>query len=234
MDRKTGKQPLPNFFSPDPPKPPWLPIPKDLVWAGCAIGFYALHVIQVLVTACPFWTMCCIVGVPLLPFVWPMTALIVSVICLKNSFSFDKRWRLTRLVASTLCVLFLIDCVTGGDLRWFERSMRHRMNAMQIDQLQAWAQEEFSSPTRVAQWEDQKVQDLPVQFKNHLDGFRPLYRSSGAGGPSIEVGTGGWDMGWGLLVGKTDLTDPLQMGGSPGWHWVKMIKPGVYIYAFDV
>ena len=41
-------------------------------------------------------------------------------------------------------------------------------------------------------------------------------------------------MGWGVMVGKTDLTDPVPIGGIPGSRyrgWRKELRPGVWLYA---
>jgi hypothetical protein len=45
---------------------------------------------------------------------------------------------------------------------------------------------------------------------------------------------GGWDMGWGIILGKDDLSDPSPINLPPGQHagWTKRLQPGVFLYAF--
>ena len=65
--------------------------------------------------------------------------------------------------------------------------------------------------------------------------YTPLYRRLNSGGPWFMFDKGGWDYGWGVIVGKTDLVNPSPINLPYGGHggWTKELQPGVFLYAFE-
>ena len=211
-------------------------IPRDLKWGLAIAAVFVLHTVTILLQGCPFWS-CCFPFTPIAPILWPGAAVMSAGICLYRAARSGVPARVERVLLSALLLLFIVDSVTDGDHRWFEVAMRRQEAKIHLDDLQAWTQSQLSSPQQLAVWEDKGLatNQLPIQCQNLPYHYYPLYRSSSAGGPFVQLGTGGWDMGWGYIIGRTDLSDPSPVAaGSPGSHWVKKLKPGIFIFAFDV
>ena len=99
----------------------------------------------------------------------------------------------------------------------------------------------LASPQQIAHFEDHDVdpKDLPPNIRSFAAEVCefpavPEYRHIKSGGPWFMFNRGGWDMGWGVIVGKRDLVDPSPINLPYGQHggWTKQLQPGVYLYAF--
>ena len=73
---------------------------------------------------------------------------------------------------------------------------------------------------------------LPPTVKAFADSFcsfhRPTYMTHQPCGPFFMFEDGGWDRGWGVMIGKTNLPNPTL--GVP--IWTKQLQPGVYLFSF--
>ncbi len=219
---------------------PW---PWDLILGTAVAVLFAGHILLILLQACPYWTMC--FPFPSAgPYVWPIAAIGLAVYLLGAVISPDemrRRSRRARLILALLLVAFATDTLTGGDYRWFELEMRWEMRTCGGPAgLQQWAQSVLTSPQWIATFEERDVRpsDLPPairRFAAKTCKFHvPQYRSVKIGGPWFMFDDGGWDMGWGIIVGKRDMTDPSPVNMPRGEHvgWTKQLQPGVYLYAY--
>jgi hypothetical protein len=148
-----------------------------------------------------------------------------------------SRMRIMRSVLTGVLALCIADILTAGEYRWFEIGMRRELrNLGGATALQTWAQNTLDSTQTLANWEekDMVATDLPPQFRTFAAQFRPLFRHVNTGGPFFMFDDGGWDMGWGVIVGKTDLANPSPVNAPPGQQrgWTKRLAPGAYLYAF--
>jgi hypothetical protein len=195
---------------------------------------FAFHIIFILNNDGPYWAMC--FPVPNAgPYLWPMLAIALALILFLRS---RPGARILRGVLAALLLTFAADTLTGGDYRWFELAMRREMSRCGgIAALQAWAEQALNSPQQLASEDEQAdFKTLPPEVQRFALAtckFRtPWYRTAAKGGPSFMFGNGGWDMGWGVIIGKRDLHAPSPVNVPAGRHvgWLKQLQPGVYLY----
>jgi hypothetical protein len=217
--------------------------PRDIVWSIVVIMLFVAHIALILGQACPYWSIC-FPCTPIAPYLWPVVAIVLAIILAFREFFFGSRgsWRSGRSILAVLLVLFSADTLTGGDYRWFEIAMRREMRKCGgATALQLWAQQVLTSPRQIASFEANGV--TPKDLSPQVKGFAaeacepphiPLYRPINSGGPWFMFDSGGWDMGWGIILGKSDLVDPSPVNMPYGQHrgWIKRLQAGVYLYAF--
>ncbi len=220
----------------------------DLVFGIVVAVVFVLHIIGIFVAGGPYWSL----SFPLPyagPYVWSIAAIGAGAWLLKVVFSsnMSRRNRWIRLFLAMFLVAFAIDTLTGGDYRWLELEMRWEMRTCGGPAgLQQWAQSVLTSPQEVLHLEylarqDQAVQisDLPPAIKQFAaktcQSKKPYYRKIESGGPWFMFDDGGWDVGWGVIVGKRDLVNPCPLVSVPSAAhvgWIKQLQPGVYLYAY--
>ena len=211
---------------------------RDIVIACMLLAFYAAQVLWMVFEHCPFWSFC----FPLVsigPYFWIAVAVAVGFSSVRRIRSGARLScvRVVRTILAVVLALCIADILTAGDHRWFELGMRRELrNLGGATALQTWAQNTLESPEILANWDEKNMvaTDLPPQFRTFASQFRPLYRRVETGGPFFMFDDGGWDMGWGLIVGKADLCNPSPVNAGPGEQrgWTKQVAPGVYLYAF--
>jgi hypothetical protein len=214
--------------------------PFDILSAVVVLALLAGHIALILAQVCPYWTICFPFTL-LAPLLWPVVAICLAIVlaCRKALSGAGRHWRSVRSILAALLVLFATDTLTGGDYRWFEIAMRGEMRKCGgPEAIQRWAQNALSSPQKIASLEDHDVdpQTLPpeiIAFSSAAAEWPhvPLYLHVGSGGPSFMFARGGWDNGWGIIVGKSDMADPSPVHGPYG-GWTKKLRPGVYLFAF--
>ena len=145
--------------------------------------------------------------------------------------------RKLRAAITLILVLLICDVATGGNYRWFEWSMRLQARKIQIDQFQAWTEQQLNSPQQLAAWEYGNFdgRNIPAALLPGFPHARINYRMTADGGPSLQTEAGGLQ-GWGFIVGKSDMTKAYPQGShgtSYSWSWSKQIRPGVFIYILE-
>jgi hypothetical protein len=217
--------------------------PRDIIWAVAVSALFAAHIALILGQACPYWSIC-FPCTPIAPYFWPILAIgqAIWLITRAREERAIRPRRTARVVLALILIAFATDTLTGGDYRWFEIAMRREMRKCGGPApLQGWAQGILTSPQQIAALEDHEIdiKDLPSGIKSFAAEacefpHTPQYRRLSSGGPWFMFNQGGWDMGWGVIVGKSDLVDPSPINLPYGQHrgWTKELQPGVYLYAF--
>jgi hypothetical protein len=210
----------------------------DIRFGLAAAGVFLMHVVLVVLSACPFWTMC--FPLPKIGgFLWAAGALVLIVVLLRRVFARrairDSR-RVLRIVLALLLVVFVAHSLSRGDYRWFEMGMRWRIDRCGgAGAIQAWAERELNSPTYAGRTGNDPVdlKTLPPNIRRFARADAPLYIGSEPDGPWFLFDHGGLDMGCGVIVGKTSLQNPSPIIG-PGRYrgWIKQLRPGLFLYAF--
>ncbi|HEY1686349.1 MAG TPA: hypothetical protein VGG19_16405 [Tepidisphaeraceae bacterium] len=142
-----------------------------------------------------------------------------------------------RVFLVIVLIAFVVNNAIGGENRWFEIGMRIELRKCGgAATLQAWAQNLFSSPTKITYFDEHDFdpkKDLPPQFRRFANDFQFIfYRHTRPDGPDIDFMTGLRDEGWGVIVGRTDL--PMPQLPSPGISpWTKKLRPGVFLYHWE-
>jgi hypothetical protein len=217
--------------------------PRDIVWSIVVVLLFVAHIALILGQVCPYWSIC-FPCTPIAPYLWPAVAIVLAIILASREFFSGYRgsWRSGRSILAVLLVLFATDTLTGGDYRWFEIAMRREMQKCGgPTSLQQWAQQSLTSPQQIASFEANGV--TPKDLSSQVQSFAaeacefphiPFYRPINTGGPWFMFNQGGWDMGWGIILGKNDLPDPSPVNMPYGQHrgWTKRLQAGVYLYAF--
>jgi hypothetical protein len=143
--------------------------------------------------------------------------------------------RKARVAITLIFGLLVCDAATGGDYRWFEWSMRWQARKIQIDQFQAWTEQQINSPQQLATWDlgDFDGTKIPATLLPGFPHARIFYRMTRDGGPALQTTAGGLQ-GWGFIVGKSDMTKAYPQGShGTSWSWSKQIRPGVFIYILE-
>jgi hypothetical protein len=215
-------------------------LPADVKWGIAVLVLLILQIVWILVKACPVVGMC-------FPFpactdlLWPIIATSLAIwIAAMACGHQPRRRRVFRLLVAGLLAVFSIDSFTGGQLRWFELAMRWQMAKVGgPDALQRWAQGELETPQQIAALDEDAGGPLlasrtPANLKHWYGHFPPMYRLTRGGGPFFQFDNGGWDMGWGVIVGRTDLKDPWPVANPTNGRqgWVEELQPGVFLYSF--
>jgi hypothetical protein len=219
------------------------PLPKhplaDVKWGMVLVVMAILHIVLIFSQTSPYVDIC-IVLVPIGQYFWPLVAFAVAVWTAGRAFSprFGPPKRL-RLIIAVLLALFAIDTITGGNYRWFELAMRYQISKVGgPTALQTWAQNELGTPAKIAALDQDAGGPLlasrtPRAYQHWFGHFGPMYRQSQGGGPAFQFDNGGWDMGWGVIVGRSDLKIVYPRGINGGNnYWTRQIQPGVLLYAF--
>jgi len=232
--------------------------PRDIAWASAISALFVAHIYFIIIKVCPYWSIC-FPCTPLAPYAWPLVAigLAMRLIWLATKAQSAPRRRPIRYGLAILLLLFATDTLTGGDYRWFELAMREQLKKCGgPEALQAWALGHLSTAKPPEEYDDKELDfaEMPTPIRNFASGYhwatynfiqqdrdQPFKYISHDGTPSYDTrepaivfDDGGWDMGWGIVVGKPDLdngspmntTDPKKRG------WTKRLKPGLFIYAF--
>jgi len=231
--------PNPAIVPPTIPQGRW---PRDVIWARLIVVLFVAHIGLILLQACPYWTIC-FPCTPVAPILWPIVAMGLAAWLIRQAICDEgfRSSRSARVLLAVMLIAFGADTLTGGDYRWFEIAMRHEMRKCGGPALlQNWVQGELDSPSTVAAFEDHGVNqtDLPPEIQafaaDASEGHIPQYRRLSDGGPWFMFDRGGLDMGWGIIVGRSDLIDPSPVNMPYGQHrgWTKRLYPGVYLYAF--
>jgi hypothetical protein len=221
------------------PPPPRQPSNADVTWGIVLVIMAVLHIGMIFSQTSPYVDLC-IVIVPLGRYFWPVVAFSVA-LCMAGRAANPRfgSFKRIRLILAALLVLFGIDTLTGGNYRWFELAMRHEMAKVGGPAaLQAWGQSSLSSTEKIAAFDKDgggilNPNQVPPALQHWFGHGGPMYRMSQDGGPAFQFDNGGWDMGWGVIVGRTDLTTayPRGINGGNG-YWTKQLQPGVFLYAF--
>ena len=211
-----------NLVSP-PPKPRL----GDLATAVVVLSIFTLHVATLWLMVTPYQGMCfpCI-GVDRI--VLPLLAIYAIKRLLTPWRKLTPKGRRFRLMLATLLlVLAILFGPIDSKRRIFVFRMRQEIqSAGGASVLQAWALQVLEDQTLLDQFEKRQLPPtkVPPRIAKFLKDWRPFVEEQT---PSMYIGTGGWDMGWGVWVARPGSV-PI---GRVWWLDVQVID-GVHIYAF--